>query len=219
MLKIIDGILETNDTPIVISSINNTLEVVGKYPATSTVYCYITGYTEEYKFPLVYNDQTDEGNIFKGHYIIHRRLADYMNSHKDKTFTIKFMFDNEPIEGEQKILINYISVIAYLNTLPDPVTQIMETVNKLSVKIDSYINNRARVESLKKPIAKIGMSPIAVDNVGHYVWDYPFAKEKEYIKVISKTLAEMSEELKKLNERVTSLEQKVLDHIYETYEL
>lgn len=219
MFIIQNGKLTHNGAPFIISSFHNTVEVVGKYPASSVVYCYITGYTEEIKFPLVCQQLTDEGYIFKGQIIINKKIAEYMHKNSDKEFTFKFKFNNEPIEGECKVLINYESIMIFLNTLPDPLTQVMQSVNQLSARLDSYILKKTSAKTLSKVGIKKGMSPIAIDNYGNYAWDYPFAKEKEALKNISQILNSISEQLSTLNSRVELVEKKLTDHIYETYEL
>lgn len=219
MFIIQNGKLTHNGAPFIISSFHNTVEVVGKYPASSVVYCYITGYTEEIKFPLVCQQLTDEGYLFKGQIIINKKIAEYMYKNSDKEFTFKFKFNNEPIEGECKVLINYESVMIFLNTLPEPVTQLIQSVNQLSTRIDSYILGTTSSKKFDSQQAKKGMSPIAIDNFGNYIWDYPFAKEKEALKNISQILNGISEQLSTLNSRLELVEKKVTDHIYETYEL
>ena len=150
---------------------------------------------------------------------MHKKLVEYMNNNKDKTFTISFKINNEDIEGEQIILINYESVMSYINTLPDTVTQIAQNVNQLAARLDSYITGKISTEQLNGNKIQKGMSPIAIDNYGNYIWDYPFAKEKELLKNISIILQGVSEQLNIMNDRITKVEQQVLNHVYETYDL
>ena len=219
MLKIVNSKLISNITPLVISSFQKTIEVIGAYPISSIVWCYINGYTEEVRFPLTCVQLVDDGYLFRGQMFMHKKLVEYMNNNKDKTFTISFKINNEDIEGEQIILINYESVMSYINTLPDTVTQIAQNVNQLAARLDSYITNKISTEQLNGNKIQKGMSPIAIDNYGNYIWDYPFAKEKELLKNISIILQGVSEQLNIMNDRITKVEQQVLNHVYETYDL
>lgn len=219
MLTIVEGKLFGTNKPMLISGYNNIIEVVGKYPISSIVYCYVNGYTTELKFPLVASELTDNGYKFKGAVILHKKCLDYIRDNPDKEFTFTFKVNNEPIVGKQKFVIDYESALRYVMNIPDMYTMLLKTVNQISTKLEHYVNGTVQNNSFSTTGIAPGMIPYTVNASGDYVWDYPFIKEKEAVKEALSLLQGISEQLVTLNERLHKVEQKLNNHIYQEYDL
>ena len=219
MLTIVENKLVNNENPILVSGYNNTIEVIGKYAKSSVMYCYINGYTTELRFPLIATELTDNGYKFTGSIILHKKCLDYINNNRDKEFYFTFKVNNEPIEGKQTFVIDYESALRYVSKIPDTYTQLLKSINILGAKLDSYINNAIKEEPFNSNNIAPGMIPVSTGSNGSYIWEYPFIKEKEAVKNLTKLLQGISEQLLTINKRLYKVEQSLNDHIYQEYEL
>lgn len=218
-MKILDDVLQPKETPLVITGLHTEIKVLCKYPKGSVILCYIEGYSPLTYFPLVWTGKIKDGYLeFKGKLLFDKRMIDHINKHLDESY-LCFKIYSTSIEGKQKFTINYASINRVINSLPNTYLQLVNTVNELSVKLDEYINNVISDKhfNMDKQVS-VGMVPTATDSNGNYVWDYPYMKERQIVTDSVKVLADISAQIKTLTDRVNSLEEKLLKHIYVEYE-
>lgn len=218
-MKIINDILQPDETPVIVTGINTSIKVECKYPKDSTLMCYIEGYVPITYFPLSWSGETtNDGLIFTGRLLFNKQMINYIAEHENNYLCFKIA--RTKIENKQKFSINYASIERVINALPNTYMQLTESVNNLSNRVDTFVNrqyyNTRFITDENKTIK--GMIPVAVDNNGNYKWDFPFIKEKEILNQSINLLKDISKQISLLNDRVNTIEKKLMDHIYEGYE-
>lgn len=218
-MKIINDTLKAREIPLLITGLHTEIKVLCKYPKGSVILCYIEDYSPLTYFPLIWTGQyEDDYLVFKGKILLDKDMVEYINKRVDNTY-LHFKIYSTPIKGRQKFTIHTASINRVLNSLPNTYLQLVNTVNELSVKLDEYINNHVSNKQLTatSPVSP-GMVPKATDTNGNYIWDYPYMQEKQIVADSVKVLSDISAQLKVLTDRVNSLEEKLLKHIYVEYE-
>ena len=220
-MKIINDILINKEAPILITGLHTDITVTVQYPKDSVLLCYIDGYTPLTYFPLVWNGECcDDGLVFRGKLLFNRSMIEFVNKSIDESY-LKFKIFSTEIEGKQKFTINYTSIDRLINALPNTYLQLVNTVNSLSTRLDSYIRGDYFNNTMKfvtDNSVKKGMSPVTIDNEGNYVWDYPYMKEKQILKDTAELLKDINNQVITLTNRVNALEDKLIKHIYVEYE-
>lgn len=218
-MKIINDVLQPREIPLVITGLHTEVKVLCKYPKGSVILCCIDGYTPLTYFPLVWTGQyEDDYLVFKGKLLFDKEMIDHINKDLDNAY-LSFKIYSTPVKGKQKFTINYASINRIINSLPNTYLQLVNTVNELSVKLDEYITNQITNKQFTTTVpVSPGMVPTATDTNGNYVWDYPYMQERQIVADSVKVLSDVSAQIKILTERVNSLEEKILKHIYVEYE-
>ena len=218
-MKIVNDVLQPKEVPILITGLHTEVKLLCKYPKNAVILCCVEGYSPLTYFPLIWNGNiVDEYLEFSGKLLFDKNMIDHINERLDDSY-LTFKIYSTQIDGKQKFTINYASINRVINALPNTYLQLVNTVNEISVKLDSYINgdlNNGTFNTNENTVS--GMIPIAVDNKGNYNWDYPFVKEKQIVADSIILLTDISKQITNLTNRVNSLEDQLLKHIYVEYE-
>lgn len=208
MLKIKDNKLETCEL-LYIHSTQSTIEVVGDFPITSKVKCYIEGPFQTYYFPLVYKETIDEGNVFSSVFIIDDNSLTIQKLNNNTQCSFYIQIDNTVIEGKQLIELNP----KIISNIDSQVSTLIKEVNDLKQLVKGRLNELTICNSdIKK-----GMVPVATGVGDTYTWDYMFDNITKNLTELSSIMTNVSSAIDVLTKRINDIEVKLHDHIYESY--
>lgn len=211
MFEIKDNSLITKEQVFCIKTKHDKIEVIGEIPISSRVFCIAKCGMNTYSFPLMYKETTNTGNVFSSIFFVDDGFLNHyrLNENAECCFSIKV--DNCLLENTQKLSISP-RVSANNSIFKD---SILKEINSLKQDLVAFKSNTLETNTNMKK----GMIPIATGLGEEYLWDYPFSDlHNKLVKTIEleKQIAECISDLTK---RVNDLETKILDHIYESYNI
>lgn len=216
-IKIVNNALEAIDYIIPFSYTNKTINIVVKAPIQSSVFLN-TNVNGDYNIPMFFKEQTEEGNMFTCDLTLLKTQVEYLKQHPKTVLVFKVYINNTLIEGEFRGSINPQLYNTFIKNEYNTLKQIQDELIKLNSKIAILNAPKVPFEETPKTLYK-GMVPISTGVYNEYKWDFPFSDLRETVKSLSELVLNLSQQNSKLTSRLSTLEEKVNEHIYEQYQL
>lgn len=210
MFEIKNNDLIIKEQVFCINTKHDRIEVIGKIPISSRVFCIVECGFNKYDFPLMYKETLTEGNVFSSVFFLDDNfLNNYRLNNTECNFYIKV--NNCILNNKQALSISP-KVSSNNSIFKD---SILKEINSLKQDLVAY-KSPAIIpnQSIKK-----GMVPVATGLGNMYVWDFPFSDLHNKLTKVIELETEIANCISDLTKRVNELETKILDHIYESYNI
>jgi hypothetical protein len=215
--NIVDNHLENpNDIVHVFSFSNKTINVVVKTPISSAVFL-IAHINQKYIIPMYFTSQSKDGNIFTCDLTLSKQCIEYLKQHPKKVISFEVSINDTLVEGNFRGSIHPQLFDSFLKE-SDIIKSIQDKLIKINSDIAILQQNPSAFKESEQTLYK-GMVPMATGVYNEYIWDFPYNGLQKKVLEISELALNLSTQCSKLTEHINRVESKLLDHIYEEYQL
>lgn len=209
------AILNSVPDHLVMTKYSEMISVAGDIPANAFVEINITGLPFTFWFPLEFTGINSVGNSFIGKLNLTDSIIEYIRKNSNGILALTIKVNSYVISGSVPFTINMKALMASSRAAVDNDYRIViQEIAKLNRKLDIYIskNHTDGLHITDVTGIKPGMVPIALDEVGHFYFDYPFVKLEAIVQQMMGVLNRMNE-LNELNTaRLGKLELELYNH-------
>lgn len=215
-LYITDNKLEPVEYIIPFSLSNKTIDIMVNAPMISHIYL-TTDINGKYNLPMYFKNATPEGNVFTCELGFLKYQIDYLKEHPNKVLEFTITINNSTVEGTFKgtvhpqLYSSFITDANIIKTLQDKILELNAQIKIAQISAPAF-------DKTEQTLYK-GMVPIATGLGNSYVWDYPFNDMRLKLLEITSLVTNLATQNTKLTERINDLETKLLNHLYEEYQL
>lgn len=187
---------------------SDTIEVFGTIPNNSFVFLKIKEVLWEFNLYL----EPVGDNKFQTTFLLPEKIINVLKF-KEEPFHFELYINEYKQPKLIPFKINFKSLLANGKTIvQNEVKLLRQEIIRLEHRLSSYMSGVFRGIPMPEESSKPGMVPIIVDELGNYIWDFPFSNLEQTIKSMASVLSSLSKLCTENTEKINELELELFNY-------